>query len=393
MSSTTRTIGPLHFEDLEPHRFEDLVRQLVYDFRPWRALEATGRAGSDDSFDARGFEVADAVDALPAEQDDPDADEARPATTDDRIWLVQCKREQTITPARIKKHLDDIPLTSLEGLYGVVFVAACDFSKKTRDAFRDWCRAAGVSEAHLWGKAELEDQFFQPKNDGLLFTYFGISLRIRRRSIRTQLRTRLAMKRKCERTLDQTYVPVLLRDPTDDRYPYVSGDDARVNPMRWRVRRYIGHCIEGLLLEIRNSLAYIADDGKSWDMVLCQGDTMLSPYDDPWHDQAGKEREDLPDRFDVLPFWEQTPEMNRATISVCEVLPYEAILDVDEKGDELFRRPHIYAENILKLGLRAKLTNSAGFAPTVMWPHPPDRVRYFPAEFPKRREVANRFPE
>jgi hypothetical protein len=38
--------GPLHFEDLEPHRFEDLVRRLIYDFRPWRQLEATGRSGA-----------------------------------------------------------------------------------------------------------------------------------------------------------------------------------------------------------------------------------------------------------------------------------------------------------------------------------------------------------
>ena len=30
--TTTRTLGPLHYEDLEPHRFEDLVRSLLYDF-------------------------------------------------------------------------------------------------------------------------------------------------------------------------------------------------------------------------------------------------------------------------------------------------------------------------------------------------------------------------
>ena len=40
MVTTTRTIGPLHLEDLEPHRFEDLIRQLLYDFRPWNRLEA-----------------------------------------------------------------------------------------------------------------------------------------------------------------------------------------------------------------------------------------------------------------------------------------------------------------------------------------------------------------
>ena len=47
MSATpTRTYNPLPFTELEPKRFEDLVRQLVYDFRPWRRLEATGRSGS-----------------------------------------------------------------------------------------------------------------------------------------------------------------------------------------------------------------------------------------------------------------------------------------------------------------------------------------------------------
>jgi hypothetical protein len=57
MPATRKTLGPLHLEDLEPHRSEDLVRQLVYDFRVWRMLEATGRSGSDDGFDDRGYEI------------------------------------------------------------------------------------------------------------------------------------------------------------------------------------------------------------------------------------------------------------------------------------------------------------------------------------------------
>jgi len=50
----SRTINPLHFEDLEPHRFEDLARQLVYDFRAWAGLEATGRSGADEGNRKRG---------------------------------------------------------------------------------------------------------------------------------------------------------------------------------------------------------------------------------------------------------------------------------------------------------------------------------------------------
>lgn len=44
----TKTYGPIHFEDLDPHRFEDLVRELIYDFRDWQSIEATGRTGSDE---------------------------------------------------------------------------------------------------------------------------------------------------------------------------------------------------------------------------------------------------------------------------------------------------------------------------------------------------------
>ena len=49
-------MNPLHFEDLEPHRFEDLVRQLIYDFRQWKSLEAIGRAGGDEGIDIRAVE-------------------------------------------------------------------------------------------------------------------------------------------------------------------------------------------------------------------------------------------------------------------------------------------------------------------------------------------------
>jgi hypothetical protein len=56
MAAVTRTTDPFPFGDLEPKCFEDLVRQLAYDFKPWRRLEATGKSGSDNGFDARGYE-------------------------------------------------------------------------------------------------------------------------------------------------------------------------------------------------------------------------------------------------------------------------------------------------------------------------------------------------
>src|SRR5258708_20162582 len=55
----TRAFAPMHFEDLDPHRFEDLIRELIYDYRDWQSIEATGRGGSDEGFDIRAYEKAE----------------------------------------------------------------------------------------------------------------------------------------------------------------------------------------------------------------------------------------------------------------------------------------------------------------------------------------------
>jgi hypothetical protein len=130
---TTKTIGPLHLEDLEPHRFEDLVRQLIYDFRAWRMLEATGRSGGDDGFDARGYEIV--ASAAGEETVEEDGEESAEVGADDRLWLIQCKRG----PGKLVDYLDAVPAAELTNLHGIVFAAACDFSKKARDAENSAC--------------------------------------------------------------------------------------------------------------------------------------------------------------------------------------------------------------------------------------------------------------
>jgi hypothetical protein len=202
MAIPTRTIGPLHLEDLEPHRFEDMVRQLIYDFRDWRALEATGRSGSDDGFDARGFEIVVGAEE-PEDPEDGESASSEVASTanGDRVWLVQCKREKRISPKQLVGYLRSIPESEKPELYGILFVGACDFSKMARDAFRSAIRELGFTEGYLWGKGEVEDMLFQPKNDYLLFAYFGISLQTRRRQLKTDVRAKLTTKRKAIRAL------------------------------------------------------------------------------------------------------------------------------------------------------------------------------------------------
>lgn len=189
MPSTTRTLGPLHFEDLEPHRFEDLVRQLVYDFRDWHSLEALGRKGRDEGIDIRGTERVKRRSIEDVNEED------KSDNWEYREWRIQCKREQEIGPSKLEDITDKLLKSHDRSCHGIIVSAPCDFSKQSRDVFRTILAKAGIEEFFLWGKAELEDLLFLPSNDHLLWAYFGISLRIRRKSLQSKVRSRLATKR------------------------------------------------------------------------------------------------------------------------------------------------------------------------------------------------------
>jgi len=340
--TTTRTIGPLHFEDLDPKRFEDLVRQLAYEFKPWRRLEATGRSGSDDGFDARGYEIVAKETQPSASADEGETVEEESTFSegiDDRLWLIQCKRERSIGPKALVKYLDDTVLGPEEKLYGLVFTAACDFSKKARDDFARRCREMELAEWHLWGKAELEDRLFRPENDHLLFAYFGVSLTIRRRSQRAELRARLVMKRKASRILkDQSRESLLLRSPDASDYPNAGNlAEFRKSPL-WVVRPYRGMSHDGLKFCVQRYFAYLSDDGKSWDAAMAVNDARSQIHEDPW---LGSDRHDEK-RQAIYEFWSKIPEMNQAWFEVVGVVPFEDVLDIDDLGDEYFQAPHVY---------------------------------------------------
>ena len=340
--ATAHTIGPLHFEDLDPKRFEDLVRQLAYEFKPWRRLEATGRSGSDDGFDARGYEIVAKETQPSASADEGETVEEQSTLSegiDDRLWLIQCKRERAIGPKALVNYLEDTVLGPDEKLYGLVFTAACDFSKKARDDFAKKCREMELAEWHLWGKAELEDRLFRPENDHLLFAYFGLSLTIRRRSQRTELRTRLVMKKKASRILkEQFHTSLLLRSPDASDYPYAGNlADFRKSP-RWVVWPYRGMSHDGLKFCVKRYFAYLSNDGKSWDAAMAVNDARSHINEDPWLGSDGHDET----RNAIHEFWSKIPESSQAWFEVLGVVPFEDILDIDELGDEYVQAPHVY---------------------------------------------------
>jgi hypothetical protein len=186
---------------------------------------------------------------------------------------------------------------------------------------------------------------YQPKNDDVLFTFFGVSLAIRRRSLTTQVRRRLVIKRKLKRILDKGLgTEVLVRDASDARYPYAGDETNTGDRPRWWIYRAHGCHYDGLRLLMGRHFAYIGDDGVSWDYAETMNDA--SPHENPWttvqDEQIRRQRQEA--RRREMQIWEALPPQNKAWFELYYVLPYDRVIDIDEDGDEYFEHPHIYVD-------------------------------------------------
>jgi hypothetical protein len=334
-----RTYAPIHFDDLDPHRFEDLVRELIYDFRDWQAIEATGRAGSDDGFDIRAFEkVVRPASLTDNESNEPD-DEVHPM--DGPRWMIQGKREKTIGPADIKKILADVD--GNDPPYGYILAAPVTFSKRSYDLFRDILRAKGVMEFYVWGSAELEDMLHFPKNDRILFTFFGISLVSRRRSRSTEVRSVVIVKNKLYKILgepDNNFSKsILIRDINDVNYPYKGQyPDFDANP-RWVEREAFGHHPLGFLVHRRRFFAYVDRDTKEWDFT--EDADLLYRHFNRDEEEDAKNRAKIGGVKKLVDF---LPRSKQGELHLDGIVRYDDVMLVDPEGDGLYKCPHIYVD-------------------------------------------------
>jgi hypothetical protein len=286
-------------------------------------------------------------------------------------------------------YLDAIPEAERPDLHGLIFAAACDFSKASREVFREKARTLGFSEAYLWGKAELEDFLFEPKNDHLLFAYFGISLQARRRSIGTDVRARLTAKRKVNRlATDHRYV--LVRDATDERYPYLDQDRNKHRNARgrWQVYEFEGCKSDGGHLKFSRHFAYIDSDGTGWDYAERMNAATPSRHEDPWTDERHGPDAEQTAAYDI---WQALPENNKAWFELFFILPYERIIDIDDVSDEFFKGPQILVDAFTAEGgpfrdyVRLLLEPMSRWSGISATPDEETRVERFPRKDPAQQ--------
>lgn len=338
---TTKTLGPLHFEDLEPHRFESLVRNLLYDFREWQIIEPTGQGGNDDGFDIRAWEKVGEIRNVDETAESKESEEGI-HPMEGNLWMIQCKREKEIGPSRVTKIIDTVD--SKNPPYGYILTAPVTFSKKSYDVFRQKLRSKGVMEFYLWGRGELEDMLYLPKNDRILFTFFGLSFERQKRSKTSEIKFLLNNKNKLFRILDgQEYndmrKSVLVRDYNADKYPYESEYKDFDKKPRWK--EYVAYRYHplGLWVHIGEYYAYIDESKrefdfiKSADLLYREGDVRLrcNSDDNTKRDMA----EDT---------WAHLPLRNQVKLNIDGIIFYQDMLVIDDKGDSLYNFPHLFLD-------------------------------------------------
>jgi Restriction endonuclease len=341
----SRTTNPLPFLDLDPHRFEDLVRNLIYDFKRWKSIEATGRAGNDSGFDVRAWEETSDISNEGSEDD-----ETGSHPMGGNLWKIQCKREKEVGPTKVKAIVKE-GVDKNDPPYGYILVAPATFSKQSYDAFRSELRAKGVMEFFLWGKSELEDMLFLPKNDGILFAFFGYSLSTKRRTRASEVKFSINNKNKLLRILtdgDPTREcrrPILTRDSKDTHYPRKSAYSDFDRLPRWKEYDAIAFYPTGLIFEVAEHYAFIDAKAKQWDCVDTVNLVRLRS-DAPEEQQEKKFL--LEQR--VRSFWRFLPRANQARIQVRGIIHFDDMLAIDDKGDPFFSFPHIFVDFSLKTG-------------------------------------------
>jgi hypothetical protein len=345
----TRTINPLHFEDLEPHRFEDLVRQLVYGFRSWVMLEPLGRSGADAGIDIRGIERLSPP-ARPHEATDEvdDGDERN----EERTWFIQCKREKAFGPAKARAVAEAALAGAADAPHGFLLAAPCDLSKQTRDTLASELRSVGVREVVAWGRGDLEDLLYLPENDHLLFAYFGMSLQVRRRNQTTELRSRLARKRQVFRAVGDLehrgWTPVLVRDPSEPGYPFrerVENWDEDNPPWRWAAFRQHSNP-DTLALIFERHHAWISKSRKSYDVV--DSCSHVIPHRNGF-DKVPDRDEEACERVWRF-FHNEIPRDERAWLETVGWIRLDDILLVDDLGDIFNEPPHVLVTREHKYG-------------------------------------------
>ncbi|MFK7786389.1 MAG: restriction endonuclease, partial [Crocinitomicaceae bacterium] len=148
----TKTTNPIHFEDLDPMRFEDLAFSILYRIKKWHSINHLGRSGNDGGIDIDGTEI----------------NEDKSITK----WLIQCKRYQKIGPKLAESIVRELNKKNPKFEYFHLIIS-CPLSRSGHEKLESLKVELGIKEILIWTNSHLEAMLYHELPD-LLNIYFGI---------------------------------------------------------------------------------------------------------------------------------------------------------------------------------------------------------------------------
>lgn len=151
----TRTTNQLHFEDLDPIRFEELILSMVSRMKGWHKLDHFGKKGSDDGVDIRAVELLE--------------------NGESNTYFFQCKRYREMKISTLKSIVDDYISKNNFIPQFYILVVSCSLTKKHIEYFESYCNEKGFNTVKVWTSSVIEAMLYNEYKD-LLSVYFGINL-------------------------------------------------------------------------------------------------------------------------------------------------------------------------------------------------------------------------
>lgn len=302
MNTPSQTTNRLHFEDLDPHRFEDLGAELLYRKQEWKRFNNWGRSGADDGID------------ISCEEDNGVR------------WFCQCKRYQNISTTEIKAAVDKIVSKNENTKDGIILlIVACNVSKKSVKDFEEYSGNKGFKDAFIWSASTLELMLYKDY-ENLLSKYFGVASdnKTNRERVLQGNKMKLEVQKKLLRTIEWNHNTrmQIAKDPS----------------LQFRYEK-------ALIRSINDVDDPYGDDASYWQICFFQlTEVGIEFFDCPWTDfriainidtrcwrKLKKEEKLKKNEFDV-----------RADHTV--LIPYYRIVDIMEDGDERSDYPIIICD-------------------------------------------------
>lgn len=305
MPNPSITTNRLHFEDLEPRRFEELGYQLLYRLHKWNRLDHTGVCGNDGGIDMYGI------------------------TKEGVHCYCQVKRYQKLTQSDIRDIYATILNNNKSGIESnsrFILICACDLTKPVLDLVYEEGSKYGFNSVEIFSRTKLESLLYNGHRT-LLKTFFGTETNKHESNavkIRKQIRAKnYVLKKLIRKDLDKISIETLAANQS---IQFISD--------------------EFMLLSAQASLASdrYGDDvtyGKAWLLKAKEEGLELSlPFyrriifnirTNTWYTSEAQDQKLGEYEYELLS-------------QGVGLLPYNQIVEIEENGDSYFNCPIIHCK-------------------------------------------------